>query len=303
MWIILGSSCATTTIIWDPMAKFKRYLTLIVAVMLFTLLTGCEEKPAPDEKETYRISVVSQDGQPLANVKIFVYEDPTLAELVSVGTTDADGCISFMDRARDAFVAILNDVPAGFKAEELYTVSLGNNQIMLTPRTLTTEELMSVRYDLGDQLTDLSFTDCDGNHHSLSKLLQEKKAVVLNFWFMNCGPCKMEFPYVQEAYEAYGNDVAFLALNPLDGTDETVRNYRWELGLTFPMANCDPVFQDVFQINAYPTTLVIDRTGTICLSHVGMFTDSTALCNALEYFTQETYEQKVFETIEEIPEV
>ena len=95
--------------------------------------------------------------------------------------------------------------------------------------------------------------------------------------------------------------MAFLALNPVDGSDETVRNYRWEQGLTFPMANCDPVFQDTFRINAYPTTLIIDRSGTICLSHAGMFTDSEALCNALKYFTQEPYEQRLFETIEEIP--
>ena len=113
----------------------------------------------------------------------------------------------------------------------------------------------------------------------------------------------MEFPYVQEAYDAYGDQVAFLALNPVDGTDETVRNYRWDLGLTFPMACCDPVLQDAFRITAYPTTVIIDRTGTICLSHVGMFTDSTALCNALEYFTQASYEQQLFETIEQIPTV
>lgn len=285
------------------MAKFKRYLTLILAVMLLILLVGCEKAPAPNEKESYRITLVSQDGAPLENVKIFVYEDPTLSELVSVGTTDSDGCISFMEDPKDAFVAILKDVPVGYDIEELYTVSLGNNQITLPQRALTPEELATVRYGLGDRLTDLTVTDCDGNRHSLSDLLKEKEAVVLNFWFLNCGPCKMEFPYVQEAYEAYGQDVAFLALNPVDGTDDTIRNYRWEQGLTFPMASCDPVYQNTFGINAYPTTVIIDRTGTICLSHEGMFTDSAALCNALKYFTQEPYHQKLFETIEEIPAV
>jgi hypothetical protein len=53
---------------------------------------------------------------------------------------------------------------------------------------------------------------------------------------------------------------------------------------------------------SYPTTLIIDRTGTICVRHVGMFEDSAAICKALNYFTQECYEQKLFDTIEEIPE-
>lgn len=290
-------------IIWDPMDKFKRYLTLTLAMVLLTLLVGCGKTPVADQKETYRITLLTVDGDPLENVKIFVYEDPTLAELVSVGTTDADGGISFVEEPRDAFVAILKDVPVGYDVEELYTVSLGDNQIILENRALTPEELASVRYGLGDRLTDLTVTDCDGNRHSLSEILKHKKAVVLNFWFINCGPCKMEFPYLQEAFDAFGKDVAFLALNPVDGTDETVSNYRLEQGLTLPMAACDPALQEAFQITGYPTTLIIDRTGTICLSHVGMFTDSSALCNALEYFTQEAYEQQLFETIEQIPAV
>ena len=303
MWTTPGPSCAITMTIWDPMDKLKRYLSLILTVMLLTLFAGCEKAPTPDQKETYRIALLSEDGDPLENVKIFVYEDPTLTELVSVGTTDAEGRISFVEEPRDAFVAILKDVPAGYAIEDLYTISLGDNQITLANRALTPEELASVRYGLGDRVTDLTVTDCDGNRHSLSELLKHKKAVVLNFWFINCGPCKLEFPYVQDAFDAFGKDVAFLALNPVDGTDETISNYRLENGLTFPMAACDLVLQDAFQITGYPTTLIIDRTGTICLSHTGMFTDSSALCNALEYFTQENYEQQLFETIEQIPAV
>ena len=285
------------------MANFKRYLTLFLTVLLLTLLAGCEEAPVQDEKVNYQITLVSQDGLPLENIKVFVYEDPTLSELVSVGLTDKTGELSFMELPRDAFVAVLKDVPAGYAVEEIYTISMGKNQIKLMQRELTAEELASIRYGLGDRIKNLSVTDCDGNRHDLTELLQEKKAVVLNFWFLNCGPCKMEFPYVQEAYDAYGDSVAFLALNPVDGTAATVSEYRLEQGLTFPMASCDPVLQETFQLTAYPTTFIIDRTGTICLSHVGMFTDSAALCNALDYFAQEHYEQQLFETIEQIPAV
>lgn len=287
--------------IWDLMDKIKRYLTLALAAMLLVLLIGCGETSAEEKKENYRITLVTQEGTPVQGVKIFVYEDPTLSELVSVAVTDADGCISFIEKPFDALVAVLQDVPAGYEFEDLYTLSIGDNRIALMSRTLTPDELASVRYGLGDRIADLSITDCDGNRHNLGNLLQQKKAVVLNFWYLNCEPCKMEFPYIQEAFDAYGKDVAFLALNPVDGTDDLVRNYRWENGLSFPMASCDPVLQESFQLGAYPTTLVIDRTGTICLSHVGMFTDSESLCNALRYFTNDNYEQRLFETIEEIP--
>lgn len=290
-------------ITWDPMDKMKRYLSLILSVLLLALLTGCEEAPLQDTKVNYQITVVSQEGVPLENIKIFVYEDPSLSELVSVGTTDMEGKLSFKEEQCDAFVAVLTDVLAGYSVEELYTISMGDNQITLVSRALSSEELASIRYGLGDLVSDLTVTDCDGNVHSIYQLLQQKKAVVLNFWYLNCGPCQMEFPYVQEAYDAYGKDIAFLALNPVDGTDATVSNYRWENGLSFPMVSCDPVLQETFQITAYPTTLIVDRNGKICLSHVGMFTDSEALCNALKYFAQETYETTIFETIEDVPAV
>ena len=304
MWIIPGRNCAITTIIWDPMDKIKRYLTGFLAVMLLVLLTGCGEAPdqeVKDEKVTYTITLLSSDGVPVENVKVFVYEDPSKAELVSVDTTDAEGSIAFVEAPKDAFVAVLQDVPAGFETEEFYTISMGNNQITLLQRALTSEELSEIRYNLGDRITNLSVTDCDGNRHSISELLKEKKAVVLNFWYLNCLPCKLEFPYLQEAYDVYGDQVAFLALNPLDGTDEKVSSFRYEMGLSFPVVSCDPAYQAAFQISSYPTTLIIDRTGTICLVHEGMFNDSTDLCNALAYFTQDTYEQQLFEIIEEIP--
>lgn len=301
MLTIPGSSSAIIMIIWDRMGKMKRYLSLILALLLLALQVGCTEAPAEDKCETYRITVLSHLGTPIENIQIFVYEDPTLSELVCVGRTDLNGMLSFVEEPEDAFAAVLKDVPVGFEAEEIYSISLGNNEITLSERTLTPDELASVRYGLGDRLNNLSVMDCDGNRHSMDEILKRKKAIVLNFWFLNCNPCKLEFPYLREAYDTYGKDVAFLALNPVDGTDETVSSYRWEQGLSFPMVSCDPVFQETFQIYAYPTTLIIDRTGTICLSHVGMFSDSVALSNALAYFTQDHYEQKVFETIDQIP--
>ena len=285
------------------MDKIKRIFAMMLAVMLLAILSGCEEAPDPvaDEKLTYKITVLTQDGAPVKDVKVFVYEDPSQAELVSVAKTDDQGCISFVEEAREAFVAILQDVPVGFEVEELYTISMGNNEITLLERTLTIEELSTVRYDLGDRITTLSVTDCDGNRHNVGELLKTKKAVVLNFWYLNCDPCRMEFPYLQEAYDAYGDEVAFLALNPYDGTDETVSSYRYEQGLSFPMVSCDMAYKMAFQIDSFPTTLIIDRTGAICLIHEGMFTDSTDLCNALEFFTQENYEHQLFEIIEDIP--
>lgn len=281
------------------MNRILKAVCLILA--LSTLLVGCGQKPVPDEKADYRITVISQGDTPVEGLKVFVYENSTLAELVCVDTTDASGSIAFVEKASGDFVALLKEVPAGYAFEEMYPLKPGQTDIQLSPRPLTPEEMQNARYGLGDRMPDFTVTDCAGENHSLYELLESKKAVVLNFWFINCGPCKMEFPYLQEVFDAYGEDVAFLALNPVDGTDDTVLAYQSQQKLTFPMASCDAHWQDMLMLTAYPTTLILDREGYICLSHTGMFTDSSALMNAMAYFTRDDYQQRFFETIEEIP--
>ena len=296
-------------ITWDPMHKknsdaIRRcFNPLIGLLVLLTLMSGCTKAPEADTPVTYRITVQSETQEPLQNVKVFVYEDAALQELVSVAATDAEGSVSFTEKPGMDFAAVLKETPPGYEVEESYGVSQTETQIVLSERPLTQEEMEQLRYTLGDKMADFTVNDCDGTAYTLSDLLEQKQAVVLNFWFLKCEPCRMEFPYLQKAYEVYSDSVAFLALNPLDGTDATVAAYRTEQALTLPMASCSAHFQNMLGLTAYPTTVIVDRNGVICLKHVGMFTDSTALENALAYFTQDTYEQRVFETIEEIPPV
>lgn len=272
-----------------------------VVLALSILLPGCGQQPATDTKVDYQISVVGPDERPLENIKVFVYEDQTLSELVCVDTTDEEGSVAFSELRSEAFVAVLKEVPAGYTFEETYGLEAGETVIRLDRRPLTKEEMLNLNYGVGDQLPDFEIVDCNGVTHSLYQLLETKKGLVMNFWFIGCLPCQMEFPYLQEAYEEYADQAAFLALNPIDGTDVTVLAYQQENQLTFPMANCDDSWQFMLGLSSYPTTLVVDREGYIAVSHTGMFADSHLLKNALAYFTHEDYQQSFFGSMEEIP--
>jgi thiol-disulfide isomerase/thioredoxin len=66
---------------------------------------------------------------------------------------------------------------------------------------------------------DFTVTDPSGNSYTLSELTAQKKAVVLNFWYVECAPCNAEFPFLQEAYEQYADQIALLALNPINAPE------------------------------------------------------------------------------------
>ena len=132
-----------------------------------------------------------------------------------------------------------------------------------------------VFYALGDKVADFTITDCTGKTHSLYGLLENHKAVLLNFWFAGCGPCRYEFPYLAEAYGQLGEDVAVLAISPYD-SDDAIRAYQAEMNLPFPMASDTLGVTYSFVDYGFPTSVLIDRNGIMCFTECGMQTSTSA---------------------------
>ncbi len=105
------------------------------------------------------------------------------------------------------------------------------------------------------------------------------KPIVLNFWASWCGPCKLELPDFQSAYEAYGAHVEFLMVNLTDGmqeTKETANAFMETAGYTLP------VYYDTkqeaayaYQVYSIPTTYLIDANGEVVAKATGMIDKET----------------------------
>lgn len=161
---------------------------------------------------------------------------------------------------------------------------------------------------LGDMMCDFSVMAGDPAvtsstltvEYTLSELLKTKKAVVLNFWFEGCGPCRTEFPYLQKAYEAYADEIEVLAINPYDGTAQSVITYAANLGLTFPVVKGEDAWQSAMELTAYPTTVVIDRYGMIAMIHKGSVTQEGVFEAVFDHFTADDYVQHTVRNLSEL---
>lgn len=147
-------------------------------------------------------------------------------------------------------------------------------------------------YRMGDTIDDFSVTTPQGEVITLSGLLQSHKAVLINFWFINCGWCDYEFPFLQEAYEAIGDDVAVLALTPYDKSDD-IAAYQTEKGLTFPMAEDTAGLSSLFGCTGYPTTVMIDRHGVYCFNESGAMPSASAFLRLMKPFAAEDYTESL----------
>ena len=256
-------------------------------------------KTTGTEKMTYTLVLKSEGGMPLEGVGVYFYTDSTLAELVWFAKTDAEGKASFEDLASDSYVAVLDSVPDGYKVEEYYPITGETTEIIFSA-DMAEGDLGNLRYKLGDVMMNFSVTAPDGTVYVLSELLNQKQAVVLNFWYLQCNPCRAEFPYLQEAYEKYSEKIEVLALNPINDDDEAIAAFKEELGLTFPMAHCDPAWEQAMQLTAYPTTVIIDRYGNIALIHKGSIDESKVFEDAFAFFTADDYEQTTVNNIADL---
>ena len=167
----------------------------------------------------------------------------------------------------------------------------GSNQEQNTPEEPEdTFPAAPIGTELGAGIADLTFTDCSGAAHSLYETLQEKKMVLINIWATWCGPCRSEFPYMEMAYEAYKDDIEIFALSCEEGdTDEIIADFAADMGLTFPMGRDTAGLGDAYVQDGIPTTLIVDRFGTICFLETGSITSAETFATLFDIFTADDY--------------
>ena len=130
--------------------------------------------------------------------------------------------------------------------------------------------ISSVACSSGEPAADIALTTFDGEEFRLSE--QRGNAVVINFWYPSCPPCRDEMPAFQEAWEHYrGGDVRFIGLFVPQGfdTEESAREFVQELGLTFTFAtDVRALVAQEYAVQYFPTTYFIDQGGRVHLVEI-----------------------------------
>jgi len=99
--------------------------------------------------------------------------------------------------------------------------------------------------------------------------VQEGKPLIIHFWATSCPACKLEAPNIETVSRGY--DVLSIAVN--SGSDEKVKAYMQENGLTFKVINdIDGTWTKRFNVEVYPTTFIYDSKGELSFTEVGYTT-------------------------------
>ncbi len=95
------------------------------------------------------------------------------------------------------------------------------------------------------------------------------KVVLLDFWATWCGPCRYDMPYVQALYQEY-KDRGLEVYGINSEVHTRAINYLTTAGLTFPtLHDAGMRVAMLYQVQALPAFVVIDRQGRISAYMVG----------------------------------
>lgn len=120
----------------------------------------------------------------------------------------------------------------------------------------------------GEKFNGFKASDINGNKFDLKNALG--KVIVLNFWFINCQPCKTEIPELNELTEAYkeNKNVVFIAI-ALDERND-LNNFLKTTPFNYNVINSGRYIAEKYGVKGYPTHVVIDKAGIIKFSTLGL---------------------------------
>ncbi len=114
------------------------------------------------------------------------------------------------------------------------------------------------RLKIGDQIGRFSIKDVEGN--LFSDKSTRGKPLVLNFWFTGCGPCIKEMPEINRWMESVP-DATYLAVTY--NTPQEIKEIVERQKFRFHQIADDTLLKDMFGVEAYPVTVIVDKEGIV----------------------------------------
>jgi len=106
------------------------------------------------------------------------------------------------------------------------------------------------------------------------------KVVLLNFWATKCGGCVLEIPSFVELQKSYAGsgftavgiseDLPYSGLKNSEEAWRQVRPFIVSHKLNYPILMGNDSIVDAYGFQAYPATYLIDRSGKIAATYVGV---------------------------------
>lgn len=123
-------------------------------------------------------------------------------------------------------------------------------------------------FTTGQKISLFNTTDMNGNKLNLKKL--QGKIVVLNFWFINCPPCRMEIPDLNELVDSFKtNDKVIFVAVALDSKWD-LKDFLKTSPFSYSIVDDGRFIAQGYGIRSYPTHVIVDTEGRVYFHTTGL---------------------------------
>jgi peroxiredoxin len=133
----------------------------------------------------------------------------------------------------------------------------------------------------------IEFTAQTADGHTVSASQFRGQVLVLNFWYAQCGPCRIEAKDLQKISQQFdGKGATFLGVNTRDSTHD-VKSFDKAFGVTYDSildaadGSVQLAFSGSMRPNATPTTIVLDKQGRVAARIEGPINDQPSTLTTL----------------------
>jgi cytochrome c biogenesis protein CcmG/thiol:disulfide interchange protein DsbE len=96
------------------------------------------------------------------------------------------------------------------------------------------------------------------------------RVVLLNFWATWCKGCVLEIPWFIEFQERYKENGLTIIGVSIDDSWKPVKAFVEEKKVNYPIVLDTEGLRKIYELNSMPMTLLIDRSGEIAVSYIGV---------------------------------
>ncbi|HEX3661587.1 MAG TPA: TlpA disulfide reductase family protein [Acidobacteriaceae bacterium] len=114
-----------------------------------------------------------------------------------------------------------------------------------------------------------SLTDLSGRKIDLAQ--DRGQVVLLDFWAVDCGGCKIEVPWYVDFDRRYRSQgLAVIGVDMYGEAPAKIRPFMARAHMDYPVAVGNDAIGQRFGVTEMPLTLLIDRKGRVAIAHAGI---------------------------------
>lgn len=169
--------------------------------------------------------------------------------------------------------------PSGTTAYKIYKLTTQekgiNEERKLANMANLPRPMLSKAFTDGEKFKQIKFMDINGQKFDLKI---ENKIYVINFWFINCPPCKQEIPELNDLVQKYADnkDVVFLAI-ALDEKYE-LKQFLKTIPFLYHIVE-GRYYAEKYEVKSFPTNVVVGKDGLVKFHTMGLASNTVYWIN------------------------